>query len=140
MCGGRIQGANDKALAGAGVWLSTTTAGATQETGSPVSEVSSSLYPLSSTIPKKRANGNLISSKSTLAFNTQLFLEPTLSPFLSKSISTWDHGGGPLPCLSESTVHAHALFRRRPPTPAECPTPYQDPCSANPQGPTLPTA
>ena len=93
-------------------------------------------HPLSK---KKRADGSLISSKSTLAFNTQLFLEPTLSPFLSKSISTWDHGGGPLPCLSESTVHAHALFRRRPPTPAECPTPYQDPCSANPQGPTLPT-
>ena len=82
--------------------------------------------PISSTVPLTQANTNVLSVKSMSAFKTQLCFEPMLLPLLSKSICTWDHGGGPVPCLSESTVDTHALFRRQLRT-AECPTPYQDP-------------
>ena len=71
MCGS--QGANDKTVVGAGVWVSSTvTAAATQETGSksPRSPHPSFLFhPLD---PQKQANANVLSLNLLSAFNTQL--------------------------------------------------------------------
>ena len=42
-------------------------------------------------------------------------------------------------CPNPQSTPTHS-FVAGPPAPAECPTPYQDPCSPTPQGPTLLTA
>ena len=99
------------------------------------------LIPLSSFIyyQAKQANANVLSLNLVSVFNTQFCSEPMLLQLLSKSrrvlgITAVVRCPG---CPNPQSTPTHSFVAGPPAPAAECPTPYQDPCSSTPQGPTL---